>query len=106
LLRTDTTVANAPDASGRSPLDPTTEKFLHQRVPAVVGHRSRVLMQEKFNASPGVAHAKGRALEPLAHIARHNTGDDVMNEGLAFAGPDHPVNIQRKINRQILKGRK
>ncbi len=87
-------VTNAPDASGVSPMDPTVSKRLSppQFTP---GARSRVLMQEKFNAAPGVAHVIGQALAPQAHAHSHATGAKVWDEGLQFAGPDHPHNIER-----------
>ena len=91
---TQTAVANAPDASGRSPLDPTTSKRLHAALPSV-GARSRVLLQEKFNVAPGVSHAVGQALAGAAHVHSHVTGAKVMAEGVAFDA-SHPANIARR----------
>jgi hypothetical protein len=71
---TQTTLANAPDASGAAPLDPTIPGKRLTPPAAYPGMRRRVNEVEAL--PPGVAHARGRG----SHDDLHELGVRVLDE--------------------------
>ena len=98
--QTMTSLANAPDASGARPLDPTVDGCkVGKAVPPSFGQRSRTQVGEGVMA-PGVAHAVSANVSGLLHADRHATADKIINEGVLAHGdpnhPRHPANLRRR----------
>lgn len=93
--QTMTSLANAPDASGARPLDPTVDGCKHGKiVPPSPGMRSR--SGEVTPMEPGAAHNASAAVSGFSHVARHINADRIIGEGLKNAGPDHPARLRGK----------
>jgi hypothetical protein len=76
---TQTQVNNAPDASGKAPLDPTQQGKTLTTPQTVIGHRSRV--GEVQHAAPGVNHARGRGVN-------HDLGQAILDEAFSNSSAD------------------
>lgn len=81
--QTMTSLANAPDASGASPLDPTTVKRTQTEVAApVMGHRSRTQAHETVPMAPGEAASNSQICGKLLHDARHDNAAAIIGEAV------------------------
>jgi hypothetical protein len=78
---THTTLTNAPDASGKSPLDPTVPGKRLATPATVISHRSRTRAKEVVNMPPGVNHALGRG-------PNHDLGRAILEEAFAASSFD------------------
>jgi hypothetical protein len=77
-------IVNAPDASGRKPLDPTKPGKLHVEATPVLGHRNRKL-DTLHGGEPGENMA--RASQSDDH-ACHQLGMKIMDEAYQYSGRD------------------
>jgi hypothetical protein len=78
-------------------LDPVlSANKIGKAVPPVPGQRSRTQASEVTPCGPGVAHGASAAYVRDLHAARHANADAILNDGLAHAGPDHPVNLRAR----------
>lgn len=78
---TQTSVKNAPDASGARPNDPTVQGKRLTTPQTVVNHRSRTAGKEVGPLPVGAAHALGRGVN-------HDLGRVILDEAFANSGGD------------------
>jgi hypothetical protein len=82
--QTLTSLANAPDASGARPLDPTVngKAFVGKGVPPVVGHRSRTVNDTVHGGEPGQNWRAG-----VGNLD-HSLGKAILDEAFAASATD------------------
>ena len=97
--QTQTSLANAPDASGTCPLDPTETKHTQTEVAQpVIGQRSRTQAGEVTPMAPGAAHGASAAASDLLHAERHANAARMGSEAVLSGSTNlhHPAHLRRR----------